>query len=362
MAHEPINRRRLLKGAGALGVSGLATSMAGCSGQDPSNQAPDASGGDGDGGTPSPTEDPTTEPPDDGSDATVKAASNPAYGDVLVDTDGNSLYMFDPDEQGASTCYDDCASAWPPLTVESEDALSAGSDVTADLGTTERDDGSLQVTADGWPLYYFARDEETGDVNGQGVFNVWWVLRPDGSVARSTVSAAEHETLGNVLTDADGNVLYMFAPDEMGASTCYDGCAEAWPPLTVESAEDLLPAATTSADLGTTERDDGSLQVTAGGWPLYYFANDEEAGQARGQEVLNVWFVLRPDGSPLEPTVSVRDLDDLGQVITDADGMTLYMFDPDEQGASTCYDGCAEAWPPLTVESADALVDSVVAD
>ncbi len=42
-------------------------------------------------------------------------------------------------------------------------------------------DGKHQITFDGWPLYYFAKDTKAGDVTGQGVGKVWWVLGADGS-------------------------------------------------------------------------------------------------------------------------------------------------------------------------------------
>lgn len=130
------------------------------------------------------------------STATVGVSSHPDLGDVLVDADGLTLYMFDRDTQGAgeSACYDGCASSWPPLTVDGDAA--AGDGVTASLSTFERENGDMQVAANGWPLYYFASDEEPGDVNGQGVADVWWVLRPDGTPVRpdSTPTASATET------------------------------------------------------------------------------------------------------------------------------------------------------------------------
>lgn len=114
---------------------------------------------------------------DDGS--TVRVSSHREYGDILVDGEGMVLYLFTKDEGGESVCYDDCASSWPPLTVEGEPT--AGDGVTAEVGTTERDDGAMQVTAAGNPLYYFANDENPGDANGQGIGDVWYVVAPDGS-------------------------------------------------------------------------------------------------------------------------------------------------------------------------------------
>lgn len=139
-------------------------------------------GGDDDGG------DGGTSPETDGSNgssATVQVSAHDDLGDILVGPDGMTLYMFDQDTQGegASACSGDCASAWPPLTVEN--GSTAGTDVTAELTTFEREDGSTQVAAAGWPLYYFGNDEEPGDASGQGVNDVWWVLEPDGTPTRS---------------------------------------------------------------------------------------------------------------------------------------------------------------------------------
>jgi predicted lipoprotein with Yx(FWY)xxD motif len=98
-------------------------------------------------------------------------------GEILVDQEGFALYLFVPDDQGESTCYDDCEANWPPLAGEVE----AGEGVDASLlGTTDRTDGTTQATYDGWPLYYFANDAAPGDVNGQGVNDVWFLVSPSG--------------------------------------------------------------------------------------------------------------------------------------------------------------------------------------
>lgn len=123
----------------------------------------------------------TTESTTSGSNPTVQVRSHSELGEILVDSAGMTLYMFDQDTKGekASSCYDSCANAWPPLTVDGEP--SKGSSVTASLTTFERKDGAMQVMAGGWPLYYFASDEQPGDAKGQGANDVWWVLRPDGA-------------------------------------------------------------------------------------------------------------------------------------------------------------------------------------
>ncbi|MGH3688802.1 MAG: COG4315 family predicted lipoprotein [Microbacterium sp.] len=101
-------------------------------------------------------------------------------GAIVVDADGKTLYMFDNDTQGSgkSSCTGECLTNWPPLTVASDAPAVKG--VTGEVGTIKTADGSTQVTLNGWPLYYFAGDAAAGDVNGQGVGGIWWVLSPAG--------------------------------------------------------------------------------------------------------------------------------------------------------------------------------------
>jgi predicted lipoprotein with Yx(FWY)xxD motif len=94
--------------------------------------------------------------------------------------------VFDNDSGGESSCYDQCAQNWPPLTGEFE----AGDGIESDLiGSTTRTDGSTQVTYADQPLYYYAADQSAGDTNGQGVGDVWWVVGPDGEKIMDGASA-----------------------------------------------------------------------------------------------------------------------------------------------------------------------------
>lgn len=118
----------------------------------------------------------TTEAPEAGAD-TISIASS-SLGDILQDGEGRTLYLFNPDAQGDPTCYDDCAAAWPAFTEE----VTAGDGVDASLlGTATRTDGAVQVTYNGWPLYYFSGDAAPGDTNGQGLNDIWWVVDATGT-------------------------------------------------------------------------------------------------------------------------------------------------------------------------------------
>jgi predicted lipoprotein with Yx(FWY)xxD motif len=113
-----------------------------------------------------------------------------------------------------------------------------------------------------------------------------------------TVMVAD-SSLGQILVDSEGRTLYMFKPDEAGTPTCYDDCETNWPPLTVTG--DVTVGEGLDASLFTTvARTDGSMQVKAGTWPLYYFKNDAAPGDTNGQEVGDVWYVVSPTGEPIE--------------------------------------------------------------
>jgi predicted lipoprotein with Yx(FWY)xxD motif len=117
--------------------------------------------------------------------ATVATAES-ELGTILVDGDGNTLYMFMPDNKGPSTCTGGCLAAWPALPGPA--VAGEGADASL-LGTAARpDDGTQQVTYAGWPLYHFANDAAPGDINGQDANDVWYVVDPTGTPVEETAS------------------------------------------------------------------------------------------------------------------------------------------------------------------------------
>ena len=111
-------------------------------------------------------------------------------GTVLVDGQGFTVYLYEPDAQsGKSRCSGPCAVEWSPLTLPSGVSLpraGAGIDPSK-LSTFKRSDGSIQVTYNGWPLYTWAEDTAPGQATGEGLDNLgglWFVLSPAGNAIK----------------------------------------------------------------------------------------------------------------------------------------------------------------------------------
>jgi len=100
----------------------------------------------------------------------------------LVDNQGRVLYLFTNDTQnsGASSCSGECITSWPAVVVTGMPTAGEGLN-GALLGTITRDDGTMQATYNGWPLYYYAGDAAPGDMMGQGMNGVWFLVSATGN-------------------------------------------------------------------------------------------------------------------------------------------------------------------------------------
>ena len=109
-------------------------------------------------------------------------------GEIVVDANGMSVYFFTKDvkDSGNSACTDACLAAWPPVTTAAETPQVEG--VTGTVGTITTPNGAKQVTLNGLPLYYFAKDTKAGDILGQGVNGVWYLADPSGEMIRMGAS------------------------------------------------------------------------------------------------------------------------------------------------------------------------------
>jgi predicted lipoprotein with Yx(FWY)xxD motif len=112
------------------------------------------------------------------------------------------------------------------------------------------------------------------------------------------VKISEKEGVGKYLADSEGKTLYWFKKDSMGMSACSGPCVEKWPLFyreTVAPAEGL-----SVADFATISREDGAMQTTFRGYPLYYWQGDAAAGDTSGQGKNDVWYVVDPDNFPAQ--------------------------------------------------------------
>ena len=117
----------------------------------------------------------------------------------------------------------------------------------------------------------------------------------------ATVNVAEVGTFGEALVDGEGRSLYLFTNDTQnsGTSACEGDCLVNWPPLLTDG-DPVAGEGVDEAMLGTITLPDGTTQVTYNGWPLYYYIDDTAAGDANGQGVGGVWFLVTPAGEMIE--------------------------------------------------------------
>ena len=98
-------------------------------------------------------------------------------GSALAGEGGLTLYIHADEGTGDFVCVDDCLANWPAL----EAPVDAGAADASLLGEVTRPDGLVQVTYNGFPLYYFAGDSAEGDATGDGLNGVWFIADPAGN-------------------------------------------------------------------------------------------------------------------------------------------------------------------------------------
>lgn len=174
-----MNRTRSFSLIGLVAAAVAALAVAGCEG---------GGGGGGGGNAHASTPQPKTST---GHAATIGVART-GLGNVLVDTEGRTLYLFAKDQGTTSACSGACATAWPPLRASGKPV--AGTGVKSSLlGTTQRSDGKPQVTYNGHPLYLYVGDKKAGDTNGQGItaFGAgWFALTASGTQVSGSASGS----------------------------------------------------------------------------------------------------------------------------------------------------------------------------
>ncbi|MFF4760212.1 SCO0930 family lipoprotein [Streptomyces sp. NPDC001292] len=189
---------------------------------------------------------------------------------------------------------------------------------------------------------------DSGIGNGYGADG-----RQGAAEAAGELAVSANAELGKVVTDSAGMTLYRFDVDtaQPPRSSCDGDCARAWPPVPAAGA--TAGAGIDKALLGEVTRTDGTKQLTIGGWPAYRYAKDTKAGETSGQGVNGRWFALAPDGKKASltnlPGLSVKKTE-LGDVVVDRNGMTVYRFSKDQawpKSVSACTGSCLEKWPAV---------------
>jgi predicted lipoprotein with Yx(FWY)xxD motif len=243
---------------------------------------------------------------------TIVGVVQTRWGPVLTTGAGRTLYVFVDDllTRAPSACTGDCANDWVPTPARGR--IIVRGDITGQLGSVVRSDGERQLTMDGRPLYTFAGDRTRGDVRGNGVGNLWWAMTPSGLTATSfplmpstygppapTTLTVVQTSDGSVVADDRGQVLYIYTDDTPTQSACTaDWCLVDWPPL--QASGDPTKAPTISAPVAVIRGAGGTNQVTLAGHPLYTFAGDLHPGDTRGQGIGGDWYLIAPDGAPVQ--------------------------------------------------------------
>ena len=107
----------------------------------------------------------------------ISLSQNTNLGNIMTDNKGMTLYFFAKDSIGNSVCEGECLEKWP---IFYDTNIVAGEGLnTNDFSSIKRNDAKMQTTYKGLPLYYFFKDTNTGDTNGQGLKDVWFVAQTD---------------------------------------------------------------------------------------------------------------------------------------------------------------------------------------
>jgi len=164
-------------------------------------------------------------------------------------------------------------------------------------------------------------------------------------VEPAEISIVAKGEFGEIISDAEGMSLYIFANDVSGESTCSDGCLNAWPVFFMEDV--AVGEGLDLTDFSTITRADGTKQTTYQGWPLYYFASDESPSDVKGDGVGSVWFGAKVDYSLTVAKQNIENSD--VSYLVDAQGRSLYFFENDAENVSNCAGDCLSAYPSFQV-------------
>jgi predicted lipoprotein with Yx(FWY)xxD motif len=137
------------------------------------------------------------------------------------------------------------------------------------------------------------------------------------AVSEGMLVVRQDSNIGAYLVEENGKAVYINVNDTAGTtSTCDDICAQTWVPVPYTGSdiaavdESMIGENVDVSLLGTITRDDGTEQLTYNGWPLYTYVNDMENGDLMGNGMDNTWYLISPEGEPLEATAGAGTSND----------------------------------------------------
>ncbi|MGE4062892.1 MAG: hypothetical protein AB7E79_05950 [Rhodospirillaceae bacterium] len=265
---------------------------------------------------------------------------------AFANAEGMTLYTYDKDSPGKSSCVDECAEMWPPA------VPLPGVQPVANWSLIDRPDGSEQWAYKGRPLYSFSGDEDVGSVYGNSPkrFGRGPAVGPRGSVRRAALPKDKPQPDGwraamfypsedallpggfeirevedamalVLVEEATGKTLYVFNGDldEVSGACTTDACRELWRPVWAPRM-----AFSPKGDFGTFDRSDGIKQWTYKGRALYTFGGDPAFGFANGMGVDDRWQIAATVRYFAPPNVTLQTNPKIGRVLATAEGQTLY--------------------------------------
>lgn len=281
--------------------------------------------------------------------------------------DGMTLYVFDNDAAGQSTCVSEvCVTDWPPLLADA-DAVAV-----APLSIIERSDGHSQWALRDRPLYFYSGDINPGNLIGEGVGGIWHVaLFEPVAISKSSLNANDGDyftasgelMVGAERLDRTGFSLYTFADDTTDVSNCTGGCLTNWPALVADENDKAEKpySIITRPPVGESA---SVKQWAYQGKPLYFYIGDTAAGQTNGKAI-SKWHLARPQPTQIKSNAAFGSLLSGAGLVKAAipvnsieqtnnvpkHGFTLYTFDGDTAGVSNCTASCLLQWPALMTSS-----------
>jgi len=168
-----------------------------------------------------------------------------------------------------------------------------GSSSTSENSNAGSNETASSESSNGYGGRYGGGNENEGENKSASAESA-----PGAESGAGVVSLGNVQKLGMVLVDSNGMTLYDFHKDKGTTSSCYGPCAEGWPPMLTEG-EPSVGNGASASKLGTTERKDGTMQVTYAGHPLYTFVEDKKPGEANGNDVSafgGQWYALKGSG------------------------------------------------------------------